>query len=91
MIKNSSIKNTKQVFEYLQNIKIVEPSNVLYHKTLEKLQKQNTIPLYWVKVAVCFLLAFFSVEFYVITKNTFLTNNDISVVIYKINNTLYNE
>lgn len=90
-MEDSSNKNMKQVFEHLANIKMVDPSNILYTKIINKLQEKNTISMYWVKVAACFFVVFTSFEYYIIQSKTHSNSKDISVVMYKTNNILYNE
>jgi hypothetical protein len=79
-----------KVFEQLANIKMVEPSNNLYVQTINRLQRQSIIPLFWARAVACLFIVFISAEFFVISKKK---NNytDISVVIYKTNHFSYNE
>jgi len=90
-MKKASNLNMEEVFDQLAKIKTVAPSNDLHLKTIKKLQKQNIIPLFWVKVAACFLLAIFATEYYLVSikKDTF--NKEISIVFAKTNNILYHE
>lgn len=89
-MKNSSNKNMNKVFEQLAKIKMVEPSENLYVKTINRVQRQSNIPLFWASAVACLLMAFISAEFFVVSKKK---NNytDISVVIYKTNHFSYNE
>ncbi len=91
IMKNSSNTDMKQVFEHLSTIKMVEPSINLYSQTLKKLQRQNVIPLFWVRSVACLLLLFISAEFYIALNKNHLANKDISTVISKTNNILYHE
>lgn len=91
IMKNSTNKDMKQVFEYLANIKSVEPKANLYTKTLGKIQGQNVIPMFWVRAVACLLVAFISTEFYFTFSKNHSNNNDISITIYKTNNILYHE
>jgi hypothetical protein len=79
-----------KVFEQLSKIKMVEPSENLYVKTINRVQRQSNIPLFWASAVACLLMAFISAEFFVVSKKK---NNytDISVVIYKTNHFSYNE
>ena len=63
-MKNSSNKDMKQVFGHLANIKTAEPNANLYAKTVGKIQRQNVIPMFWVRAVACLLVAFISTEFY---------------------------
>jgi len=89
-MKNSSNKNMNKVFEHLAKIKMVEPSENLYVKTINRVQRQSIIPLFWASAGACLLMAFISAEIFVVSKKK---NNytDISVVIYKTNHFSYNE
>lgn len=89
-MKNSSNENMNKVFEQLAKIKMVEPSENLYVKTINRVQRQSIIPLFWASAVACLLMAFISAEFFVVSKKK---NNytDISVVIYKTNHFSYNE
>ena len=89
-MKNSSNENMNKVFEQLAKIKMVEPSENLYVKTINRVQRQSNIPLFWASAVACLLMAFISAEFFVVSKKK---NNytDISVVIYKTNHFSYNE
>jgi hypothetical protein len=91
IMKNSSNTNMKEVFKHLANIKMAEPSGTLYAQTLIKLQRKNTIPLFWVKAAACLLIAFITTEYYIASTKNKSADNDILLVIYKTNNILYNE
>jgi hypothetical protein len=79
-----------KVFEQLSKIKMVEPSENLYVKTINRVQRQSYIPLFWASAVACLLIAFISAEIFVVSKKK---NNytDISVVIYKTNHFSYNE
>ena len=90
-MKNSSNTNMKEVFEHLENIKMVEPNANLYAQIVCKVKRQNVIPLFWVRAVACVLLAFISTEFYVSFNKTKSNKSDISLLIYKTNNILYNE
>lgn len=89
-MENSSNENMNKVFEQLSKIKMVEPSENLYVKTINRVQRQSIIPLFWASAVACLLMAFISAEFFVVSKKK---NNytDISVVIYKTNHFSYNE
>lgn len=89
-MENSSNENMNKVFEQLSKIKMVEPSENLYVKTINRVQRQSNIPLFWASAVACLLMAFISAEFFVVSKKK---NNytDISVVIYKTNHFSYNE
>ena len=89
-MENSSNENMNKVFEQLSKIKMVEPSENLYVKTINRVQRQSIIPLFWASAVACLLMAFISAEFFVVSKKK---NNytDISVVIYQTNHFSYNE
>ncbi len=89
-MENSSNKNMNKVFEQLAKIKMVDPSENLYVKTINRVQRQSIIPLFWASAVACLLIAFISAEIFVVSKKK---NNytDISVVIYKTNHFSYNE
>lgn len=91
IMKNSSNSTMEHVFNLLANIQTAEPSRNLHSKTLKKLQRQTTIPLFWVSVAACLLIAFISTEFYIATFKNNTTKEDISMLITKTNNILYHE
>lgn len=88
-MENSSNKNMNKVFEQLAKIKMVEPSENLYVKTINRVQRQSIIPLFWASAVACLLIAFISAEIFVVSKKNNYT--DISVVIYKTNHFSYNE
>lgn len=90
-MKNSSNTNMKQVFEDLANIKLAEPSVNLHAQTLNKLQRRNIIPLFWLRAAACFLIALITTEFYIISNKENIHTQDSSIVILKTNNILYHE
>jgi hypothetical protein len=91
IMENSSSVDMKEVFNHLAQIKKAEPNTNLYEKTWSKINRQNMIPMPWVRVAACLLVAFFSTELYftLITKHS--NYQDISSFIYQTNNILYNE
>jgi hypothetical protein len=90
-MENSSNEEMNQVFEKLSNIKQVEPGSNLYHKTINKLRKQNNISLFWVRAVACVLIAFLSAEFFIVSIKNQTNKKDISILIYKTNHILYNE
>ena len=90
-MKNSSNENMNKVFEQLVKIKKVDPSANLYVKTINRLQRQSLIPLFWAKVVACLFIAFISAEFFIVSNKKNNNNADISVVIYKTNHFSYNE
>jgi|APHig6443717497_1056834.scaffolds.fasta_scaffold248272_1 hypothetical protein len=90
-MKNSSNTDMKQVFEQLANVNKVEPSINLYAQTLNKIQRQKIIPLFWVKVVACLFILFIGSEFYLTTNKNNTAKKDISIIIYKTNNILYDE
>lgn len=89
-MNNSSKTDMNKVFENLANIKEVEPSANLYSKTLHKLNRQNVIPMYWVKVAACIGILFISSEVYLFY-NQKSKKQDITAYVSITNNILYNE
>ncbi len=90
-MENSSNRNMKGVFEQLTAIKSTEPDEGLYVKTLKRLQRKNTIAFYWVGYATCGLIILVAIESYVASNTINKSNQGISPLIYKTNNTLYYE
>ena len=90
-MENSSNENMNKVFEQLANIKMVEPSNNLYVKTINRMQRQSIIPLFWARIVACLFIAFISAEFFIVSNKKKNNYTDISFVIYKTNNFSYNE
>ncbi len=90
-MKKSSNENMNKVFEQLANIKMVEPSNNLYVKTINRMQRQSIIPLFWARIVACLFIAFISAEFFIVSNKKKNNYTDISFVIYKTNNFSYNE
>lgn len=90
-MKKSSDLNMEQLFDQLANIKKVEPRVDLYKQILAKQKAQNTIPMFWVRAAACLLILFFATEFYIVSNTNSTEKQDITIVIPKTNNTLYNE
>ena len=88
---NSSDGDMKEVFEYLANIQKAVPSNNIYIKTTNSIQRQEVIPIFWAKVAACLLISFIASEIYLSSKLYNTHKIDISVLISKTNNNLYNE
>ena len=88
---NSSDGDMKEVFEYLANIKKAMPSNNIYIKTTNSIKRQEVIPILWAKVAACLLISFIASEIYLSSKIYNSHKNDISVLISRTNNNLYNE
>ena len=90
-MENSSNQDMNRVFEQLANIKMVEPSNNLYVKTISRMQRQSIIPLFWARVVACLFIVFISAEFFIVSNKKKNNYTDISFVIYKTNNFSYNE
>ena len=90
-MENSSNENMNKVFEQLSKIKMVEPSENLYVKTINRVQRQSNIPLFWASAVACLLMAFISAEFFILSNIKKYNNADISVVIYQTNHFSYNE
>ena len=90
-MKNSSNENMNKVFEQVVKIKKVDPSANLYVKTINRLQRQSIIPLFWARAVACLLIVFIFVEFFIVSKKKNNNNADISVVIYKTNHFSYND
>jgi len=80
-----------KVFEQLANIKMVEPSNNLYVKTINRMQRQSIIPLFWARIVACLFIVFISAEFSIVLNKKKNNYTDISFVIYQTNNFSYNE
>jgi hypothetical protein len=89
-MNSSSKTDMKQVFEHLEKIKIVEPNTNLYSQALHKLNRQNIIPIYWVKAAACIGILFISSEFYIFY-NQKNNKQDNAEYVSITNNILYNE
>ena len=81
----------KQEFNHLAQIKQVEPNGHLYEKTWRKIERQNVIPLFWVRAVACLLIVVVCAEFYFYLGKQYPSNKGISSVIYQTNNVLYNE
>ena len=90
-MENSSNQDMNRIFEQLANIKMVEPSNNLYVKTINRMQRQSIIPLFWARIVACLFIAFISAEYFMVSKYKKHNHADISVVIYQTNNFSYNE
>jgi len=90
-MENSSNENMNKVFEQLANIKMVEPSNNLYVKTINRMQRQSIIPLFWARLVACLFIVFISAEFFIVSNKKNNNYTDISFVIYQTNNFSYNE
>jgi len=90
-MENSSKTDMKEVFGYLENIKKIEPNANLFSNTLNKINKQNVIPIFWVRAVACIFFAFISIEFYFSMGKIESNSKDVSIVIYNTKNTLYNE
>ena len=90
-MKKSSNENMNKVFEQLANIKMVEPSNNLYVKTINRMQRQSIIPLFWARIVACLFIVFISAEFFIVSNKKKNNYTDISFVIYQTNNFSYNE
>jgi hypothetical protein len=91
MKKKSSNVDMEQEFNYLAQIKQVEPNTNLYSKTSNRIRRQNIIPLFWVKAIACLMVAYLSIIFYFTLSKNNSDSKYISVLIYKTNNTLYHE
>ena len=91
MMKNSSKTDMNQVFDHLAAIKTVEPDEALYARIALKIGRKNVIPMVWVRAAACLLILFVAAAIYMVTSKSKSDSNDISIVIYKTNNILYNE
>lgn len=90
-MKKSSITNMTDAYNLLAKIKQVEPNSNLYANTLSKIQSQKAIPLFWVRAVACLLITCICTAFYFSTSKNYSNSRDISSVIYRVNNTLYNE
>jgi len=90
-MENSSNQDMNKVFEQLANIKMVEPSNNLYVKTINRMQRQSIIPLFWARIVACLFIVFISAEFFIVSNKKKNNYTDISFVIYQTNNFSYNE
>ena len=91
MMESSSKKDMEKVFHYLSAIKQVDPCRDLYTNTLNKLNKQKRIPLYWMSLAASLLVLIISAEMYVAYNIEHSAGNEISDIVYITNNHLYNE
>jgi len=90
-MENSLFGEKKEIFEFLYDIKKVEPDKNLYFKILNKVNKQKIIPLFWVKSIAFLLIIMISIEFYFLSRQTSQTKADISNLFYKINTITYYE
>ena len=90
IMKSSSNIDMKQVFEYLANIKAVEPNANLQSLTLSSLNNKNIIPLNWVRAVACLFILFISFEYYVFY-NEKSNKQDVGSYVSITNNILYNE
>jgi len=90
-MKKSSNENMNKVFEQLANIKMVEPSDNLYVQTINRMQRQSIIPLFWARIVACLFIVFISAEFFIVSNKKKNNYTDISFVIYQTNNFSYNE
>jgi hypothetical protein len=89
-MKSSSNKDMNQVFEYLANIKAVEPNANLQTLTLGRLNNKNIIPLNWVRAVACLFILYISFEYYVF-HNKESNKQDVGSYVSITNNILYNE
>ncbi len=90
----SSKGNMNTSLEILKKIKKVEVSEQLYDSVLQKIeaQKKLVIQPVWVMVASVALLAFLSLEVYIVKQNhTIKVEKSIEYLVEIPNNSLYNE
>jgi hypothetical protein len=87
----SSPQDITDAFSLLHQIKKADPNPDLYTKTLNRIHKKNIIPWFWVRAVACLLVIIFASEFYVVLRKRNTPSQNISVMIYKTNNYLYNE
>ncbi len=90
-MKHSSPLDITEAFSLLHQIKKVEPCPDLYAKTIKRIHKQNIIPWFWVSAVACLLIIIFASEFYIVLRKSHTQRQNISIMIYKTNNYLYNE
>lgn len=90
-MKNSSNMDMETIFDQLSKLKQAEPSENLYSKTMLKIQKRNTIPVFWVRVAACLLIIIIASELYISASNINSRSHQMTSIICKTNNTLYYE
>ncbi len=90
-MKNSSNINMEDVFDHLAKIKKVEPNINLYSHTMDRLQHQNVVPLFWVRAVACILIVLMSTEFYLVSNMANTNHQEASIVISNTNNILYHE
>lgn len=64
MKKPSSNSSMKPSIELLSQIRHVEPPDALYAKVLQRIQKQQTISIRWVRAAAAIIVCIISVELY---------------------------
>jgi hypothetical protein len=90
-MNHSSPQDITAAFSLLQQIKKVEPHPDLYTKSRIRIHKKNIIPWFWVRAVACLLMIIFASEFYIVLRKSHTSSQNISVMIYKTNNYLYNE
>ncbi|MEN9339337.1 MAG: hypothetical protein RIQ62_649 [Bacteroidota bacterium] len=90
-MNHSSPQDITDAFSLLHQIKKADPNPDLYTKTLNRIHKKNIIPWLWVRAVACLLVIIFASEFYVVLRKRNTPSQNISVMIYKTNNYLYNE
>ena len=90
-MESSSKTDMDKVFHYLAAIKQVDPSTDLYTNTLNKLNKQTRVPLYWMSVAASIFVLMISAEMYVAYRIDHSAGNEISDSVSITNNHLYDE
>jgi hypothetical protein len=90
-MNHSSPQDITAAFSLLHQIKKVEPNPDLFTKTLNRIRKKNIIPWFWVRAVACLLMIIFASEFYILIRKSHTPSQNISVMIYKTNNYLYNE
>jgi len=91
MKNNSSKELMEKEFNILNEIKKVEPSPDLLNKIQARIvEKQNVIPIFWIRTAAAIFLCFLSFETYLILKQAG-NEEELSLLIPESYNNLYNE
>lgn len=92
MRKDTSKENMEEMLHLLDKLEKVKPNKELFQKIEARIQrqKQDTIPLNWLRIAAIAFVCFISVEVYYMT-NTSSTDNELNNMVSTIDNTLYDE
>jgi len=78
-------------FDILNSIKRVEPRAELQEIIKQRIATEIYVKPSWITAAAAILLLFFAAEIYLATYANRNAKNDISVLVQKTNNNLYND